>query len=325
MARMALLAITLLVALMGVYVADSALGLGLSWKLQLLRWRLFGQPMDGLGQRDPRLGWRPKANTSGTITRSEFTVTYTFGPDGYRITGPHPTGGPTVAIVGCSFTIGTGVNNDQAFPSVLQRDHWNDCQVRNLGVYGYGTAHALLQLQEEFQAGHKIDTVIYGWIAHHLTRNYLRRKWLLSLTTWGGQNPFFDLEDNKLIYKGLVGLDKALDEKDPTLGAKEWQITQALLIAMQKLCSEHQANLIVVLLPWCPNEEIAMINRQIAAICRSSGIQTLDLTVNKELTRTDQFYKFDGHPKPPWHRSVAQELAARIDPKGGRLRAPTSR
>lgn len=319
------LLVGLAAAAMIIYVADQTLGLDLGWKLYLLRLKVFGQPMDGLGVRDARLGWRPKANSSGTIVRPDFTATYTFGPDGYRIVPGSPTNGPTVAMVGCSFTIGTGVNDVEAFPSVLQNEYWKTCRVRNMGVYGYGTAHVLLQLEEEFKAGHKVDLAIYGWIAHHPCRNYLRRRWLLSLTAWGGENPHFELENGKLVYKGLVGLDHAISDDDPTLGQREWRLTEALISRISALCREHGTRFLVVLLPWGRSPEVAEINREFTSMCRSLGIAYLDLSTRASLTSPSNFYRHDGHPMAAWHRSVARLIAEGIDPQTGQLRTTTSR
>ena len=111
--------------------------------------------------------------------------------------------------MGGSFTIGTGVNDNETYASALQRDYWTTYRIRNLGVYAYSTSHVLLQLQEQFEAGHKIHLVAYGWIAHHLFRNYRRRKWLMGLADWGGENPLFEIEN------GLLKDDPADASLDP--------------------------------------------------------------------------------------------------------------
>jgi hypothetical protein len=323
--RLGVLVASLSVSLIAIYIANDVLDLNLGWKWYLLRQRVFGRPMDGLGQRDDRLGWRPKPGASGTITRPDFTATYTFGPDGYRVVSGSPSDGPVVAFLGCSFTIGTGVNDSEPFPAVIQREYWKSCRIRNLGVYGYGTAHVLLQLEEEFKAGHKIDLALYGWIAHHLSRNYRGRRWLLGLTSWGGRNPLFELENGKLAFKGTIGLEQAVDDSDPTLREREWQITEALLAAIKGLCEEHGTRFAVLLLPWRMSDESLEINRHMMSACQSLGIPCLDLTAERPLGGPENYYKHDGHPVAAWHRSVARLIAQGIDVPSGRIRCSTTR
>ena len=322
--RLGVLIAALAISALVLFMINEAFDLDLGYRLYVLRQRLFGAPMEGLGQRDDRLGWRPKPNHQGTVEKPDFTATYTFGPDGYRVVAGGPSSGKVVAMMGGSFTIGTGVNDDETYPSVLQREYWKAYRVRNLGVYAYGTSHVLLQLEEEFEAGHQIDVVVYGWIAHHLFRNYRRHRWLMSLTSWGGEGPLFEVVDGKPVYQGLIDLDEAMDDNDPRLIVKEWEVTEALLAAIAETCKAHGARFIVVLLPWEISIGSTNTNRRLAAVCRLLGVECLDLTGEMALTGKENYYRHDHHPIPSWHKAVARLIAQGIDVEPGKV-TPTTR
>ncbi|MBN1343263.1 MAG: hypothetical protein JXQ73_11320 [Phycisphaerae bacterium] len=307
--RLAILGATLAILGMGIYICDSLLGLQLQWRLHWLGVKLFGDPIARLCQPDDRYGWRLRPDARAKIRTPDFAVTLTIGPDGDRIVPGRPTTGPVVACLGGSFTMGTGVNDEEPYPAVLQREYWKSCQIHNMGCQGYGTAHALLRLEDEFAAGKRIDLALYGWIHHHLYRNHCRRSWLDMLAQSKARNPLFEIEDGKLVRRGLAGVDQAIPDDDPHLLEQEWQITEALLRQMQTICREHGTHLVVLILPWGQTEIMGPINQRFSRLCASLGIPYLDLTAQPELLLPDRYYPGDLHPTAAWHTDTARLIA----------------
>lgn len=198
-------------------------------------WRLAGhQPWDPpvydirvepggkMFDRDPVLGYRLLPGRYRVTLHTGYDYTATHDDARQRITAPldhsdaasGSSGQPGVAdggdssdaadsdrpevwIFGCSFAYGYSVDDEQSVPWLLQRrlPHY---QMRNFGVPGYGTVHALLQLRQELEAGARPQAAIVMYFADHDQRNTFsrgRRKILYTFNRLGpmGQ-PYASLD-----------------------------------------------------------------------------------------------------------------------------------
>jgi hypothetical protein len=85
------------------------------------------------------------------------------------VLGQPPTGKKTVAIYGCSFAFGVGVNFDETFCSHLQA--WLPAwRIENHGVPAYSGHRNLIQLERDARWG-VADYVTFCWIPDHFRRN----------------------------------------------------------------------------------------------------------------------------------------------------------
>ena len=120
------------------------------------------------------------------------TYEVTIGQDGYRTTSKYSNYSsnlPEIWIFGGSFTMGPGLNDQEVFPSIIQRNFPN-FRVRNFGVEGYGNIHALIQLKELVKRKNNEKKLIIGVFAYnsfHLRRNvaapsrmsaFMGRQWI---------------------------------------------------------------------------------------------------------------------------------------------------
>lgn len=101
---------------------------------------------------------------------------YNINGDGLRV-GPTPVPGVQpqgcVLFFGCSYTFGTGVNDDQTFPYLVQVKTHGRFLSRNFGVEGSAPHYALAQVESGFveRAAHCAPThAIYLVLPHHLLR-----------------------------------------------------------------------------------------------------------------------------------------------------------
>jgi len=134
---------------------------------------------------DPVLGWRavPGRGAFGPYVSGGDVATVTIRPDGARTAGPEVAGGrPQVLLVGCSFTMGWAVSDDETFPWRLQARR-PDVEVRNYGQTGYGTVQSLLLLEQLLATGKQPAWVLYGDIPHHEIRNVAPPFWLEMLSS----------------------------------------------------------------------------------------------------------------------------------------------
>ena len=129
---------------------------------------------------DPVLGWSPREGIRTRATkffhgRSLYDVTYTIDSNGLRISPPagDDSSAGTVLFFGCSFTFGTGLQDDETLPyqvGVQSEGRWRTV---NFGVGGYGP-HQMLAALESGRVRRVLDSpprhAFFVAIASHLVR-----------------------------------------------------------------------------------------------------------------------------------------------------------
>jgi hypothetical protein len=132
---------------------------------------------------DAVLGWKPAPGSYvlGPHVTGGDRVTMTILPDGARANGaPAMPDRPTVALIGCSFTIGWAVADGETWGARLHGER-PDLGIVNRGVAGYGTYQSLLVLEQLLvDRKRRPAWVLYGDIGHDL-RNIGSLAWLGTL------------------------------------------------------------------------------------------------------------------------------------------------
>jgi hypothetical protein len=134
------------------------------------------------GLSDPVLGWTTRPGVGHAYETGR--VAMTFWPDGQRAsssTSDKPAK-HTVLLMGCSFTAGLGVADDETFAWRLN-ELYPDVRFENHGVPGYGTYQSLLLLERLLRErrGPPPDLVVYGFIGDHVRRNVAALSWLQQI------------------------------------------------------------------------------------------------------------------------------------------------
>ena len=150
----------------------------------------------GVNQPDERLGWVPKpgtrilpARSAGETAGAPKETVQTVLNDGRRSTGAPVRGTDNgIYLLGCSYTYGYGLSDDETFGWKLQRKLKRP--VYNFGVPGYGTYQAFLRLEDALsQSATKPRYVIYGFGAFHADRNVPTLHWMRRLYQGGAYYP----------------------------------------------------------------------------------------------------------------------------------------
>lgn len=132
---------------------------------------------------DPVLGWKtvPGTYVLGPYVEDGGTITMTIRPDGARANGaPAAPNRPSVLVLGCSFTIGWAVADNETWSARIQELR-PDLNVINRGVAGYGTYQSLLLLERLLADEHQRPAwVLFGDIGHDL-RNVGSHMWVAML------------------------------------------------------------------------------------------------------------------------------------------------
>jgi len=272
---------------------DGSFGIGHSSRL----WTGPDDWIEGAVAVDPKVGMVLPPHAVGRQHSPDFDVIYTSGPEGWRMMPDPQTAHPDSEIwfLGCSFTFGAGVQDDETYAYRLAAQAWPDTRVRNFAVSGYGTTNAYLNLKNQLSRRPNPSAVVYGWISHHRERNYLRRSWHRG--TYLSTIPKFELVGGKLQFDGFVTNQEATIEDGPALDEIEFKITEALIREMARMTRERNIPLIMLLLQgWEDRVPMAVINEP--------GLYILDVR-----GVSNSYHPHDGHPTRVWHQAVARAIA----------------
>jgi hypothetical protein len=175
--------------------------------------------------------------------------------------------------VGCSFTQGWAISDDETFAWKLQHGH-PEVEFRNFGTAGYGTYQSLLVLERIFQ-GPVVDRpsmVIYGMISHHESRNVASNEWSWFLHVFNSMDidpPFCTLDASGTLLRHPpkcpwfhIPLKRSLRTARVVENAiNRWRlrpsllsaayrrgVTEKLLLEMNDLCRSYATDFVVAVL-----------------------------------------------------------------------------
>ena len=126
---------------------------------------------DWLMVRDDEMGFVPRPNAASEIRNIEDGYRFHVYTDrrGARVNAPGAQTGDAVDVmtVGCSFTWGAGIENEQTYAQRLGGAL--DASVANFAMGSFGSVQSFLMLLRN--ADLKPKVVVYGFIPDHLRRN----------------------------------------------------------------------------------------------------------------------------------------------------------
>ncbi len=232
-----------------------------------------------------------------------------------------------VLLLGCSFTYGFGVEDDQTFASLLQKS-FPEAGIQNCGVPGYGSVQSLLQLKAQLDST-QLKVVLLHFSSFHFMRNTLSQPYRSNLkigyrrsskevdnlmqqskfpykTSCDGTIKFASWESMYANWPGrewsaaVNALQTAFDNASED-HERQVEVTACLLREMQDLCAKKGIQFGVVCLDTTP--ETKDLKK------RLEGINWLDVNFNfKNSALTN--YPYDSHPNPAGHELIATKIQA---------------
>lgn len=280
---------------------------------------------------DPELGWKPKpgAYVIPPFTAGAKSTHITIQPDRSRATGTPGDRARELLLVGCSFTFGWGVNDQDSFAWKLQ-EQLPRYEVSNHGVGGYGTYQSLLTLERLLADGPPPARVLYGYMQGHEFRNVAHPVWTFSLTKYARQRmvevPFCTVDGDGHLHRqaperypewplqGHSALVNFLEEsymrrKVPERTAQAQAVTDQLLLEMAELCRRHGVKFGMLLLL----ADDAMRDHYVRLL-REHDVELIDCA--RPLT-PDKKVPGDGHPNELLHAEWADCIAAALTAEDG--------
>lgn len=235
-----------------------------------------------------------------------------------------------VVFLGCSFTYGYGVNDNESFPALIQdeRPEWN---ITNRAVVGYGTAQHLLQLRDLLKndppecvilclsSVHFIRTVLSQEYRANLHIGYRRSSSDVDNRMSGARFPYFDNCKRKVkhvawnsLYSELPGrywlasanfLQGILERgREPDCNPVE--VTACLIREMKERCSKLKIPFGVVCLD--KSHQTVALKKQLPEVqWKNVGFSFK----NKKYTHLP----YDSHPNAAGHKKIARSVLPFIE------------
>ncbi len=217
---------------------------------------------NALAQFDDRLGWSyiPNQTVSQTFGDDSRKIKMHFDENGIRVadrTIPLDRTRPSALFVGGSFTMGHGLSFEETFSGRLASRAGFDLQVVNLGVQGFGTDQALLQLERHIER-FNTKLVVYTFMSDHHRRNAnYDRRLIFPSGSFLGTKPWYRLSrDGKpvltlrprryedMAFVHLWGVAQgAWTHWGPVPST---DLTRSLIMEMHRLATDHGAEFVVV-------------------------------------------------------------------------------
>ena len=268
---------------------------------------------------DPLLGWKLPPDTATPEVTDEYSVTYTSNRQGFRSRRDFalPAPGRRIALLGDSYTFGSGVEDDETFAAVLETlldDTWCD----NFGIGAYGIDQMWLTLRH-VALPLEPDAVILSFIRYDLERSLSSYRqdhiwrWKPAFRLSSGELvPMTNdnrpgairrfVEQRSRLYRVWRKTEHSLSRRYAVGG--RWRLNRALFAAIRDECQRAGVPLIVVHIPINRRKPVPMFEREFADL----GIDYLDLTSRLPEGADALYYPRDRHFNAAGHRFAASAI-----------------
>ena len=280
---------------------------------------------------DDQLGVHLVPGTYQVTLNKKLTYQATHLENGQRTCGESNFDGPLLAFYGCSFTYGTGVNDDEVYPHLLQQE-FDSLRIENRAVPGYGQAQVLAMLKDDFEKKEKPTVLILNYLSFHNERNAMnaayRQKIRMGyeitkrdeagIEQFKCSYPFGEIVDGKLKmnkipigeinstlplinYSAITNsLQNVFDQKSVDV-AQDEKITLAMIDRIHELCQSQGVQLVI---SYMTDDDQT---KRLTQHCAKTSIPTIDITV--DLTQKGYTNApYDQHPSAIAHEIFAEKL-----------------
>ncbi len=283
---------------------------------------------------DPVLGWSHNPGQKGVLHHVDWTIHISINSQGLR-DKEYPiqrTGKRRMLVIGDSYAWGFGVEQNQCFSKILERDH-PDWEIINAGVSGYGTDQEYLYLKEH-GLKYRPDIVLLEFYSNDIETNARGEdSWYFK--------PYFVEENGSLVLKNspvpgatlrqrmdrlLYGRTYLLEKiygsavnaaaalKSRLVGAESENsaavllergagVTRRLLGAIKELCESQGSRFVIVSVPMSVQYRAFLQDA-----CRKEDIKCLPLDSYFESTGRITRFPHDRHWNPAGHEIAAKGI-----------------
>jgi len=269
---------------------------------------------------DTILGYKMHSGSYDITYGGNYTFRVTIDSGGYRVvSSARKSGNKKLLIFGDSFTLGSGLNDDEVYPKLLQ-DSLSDFWVKNYAIPGYGVANVYTQITTMFLPDSG-DLCIYSYFKQHDNR-YIRSvlKMMYANLKIMGSLGFMRLSEQsgeitsvfqpynyKMCflspYSALANLLEdsynSFIDKQENLVYEE--LAQKAVFAMDSFCKSRGATFVLYGIQRDDGTE-KMLN-----FCSEHKILSLDISVDLNDNKFNQM-PYDNHPNAYSNRLFAKKI-----------------
>ncbi len=209
-----------------------------------------------------------------------------------------------IAVLGNSFAMGWGVNDDETFSYLLEKKIKRP--VYNLGVAGYGTIRSLIRFQES-NLQDKVDTIIilysytdYGENVGYKSTTSDVAKEKFNLIKEGAEFSIWKKLRKSFRYSITIPKDILLQKKN----SKTFDHHNEVFIKILKKFSFLKDKRIIVFYVNGYQQEFRNFPTGKSKIL--NNLEYIDLNIEKN---AENFYLIDGHLNPLGHMKVSKKLS----------------
>jgi hypothetical protein len=252
----------------------------------------------------------------------------THDSSGYRKTYRNDsiTGAKNIVSLGCSFTYGYGVNDNETFTYLLQKNN-PKFSFTNMGIIGYGTVQSYLQLKKIIYSGDIPDVILLNFSSYHLERNpmiasYRRAlkigfsnslstekeimrnsRFPFSYSTKGVELEYIRWQDLYSDWKGrghfaTINYIQTAWDKLEISNLDLNSISTTIIAEMNELCTDNGIDFYAVMLDKGPSISLKLRNVGVKLI--EVGLDFSDTTVTN--------LPFDMHPNNKGHEQIFEAI-----------------
>tara|TARA_B100000508_G_scaffold141097_1_gene147071 strand:+ start:178973 stop:180043 length:1071 start_codon:yes stop_codon:yes gene_type:complete len=279
---------------------------------------------------DARYGIKLNPGTYEITLNNKVSFSTTHDQNNRRIVSDESYQDADIIFLGCSFTYGYGVDNDECFPSLIQQELSSEV-VSNFGVPGYGTIQSLLQLQEYLKE-HSPSLVLLNFSSLHFMRNTLSQEFRSNLRI-GYRHSSKDVDTRlekarfpymrecgtevkyvswKEMYTNWPGRDwsasvnwmQSLIDRYKDEGLNSLKVSACIIEEMNVICREKGVGFGIVFLDSTP--EVNQLKEML------EGISTLDMKFDFKSSKYTNL-PYDSHPNQKGNKLIASRIIPFID------------
>lgn len=276
---------------------------------------------------DPRIGWKLPPLRSITESTPAYSVSYRSNRQGFRSRRDfaRPTRKRRIAFLGDSYTMGSGVEDEETFAHLIQQ-RLRKTQSYNFGIGGFGVDQ-MWQTLRHYALDVEPDLVVLSFIRPNLPRALsayrMGHDWLAKpvFRLAGGELEPMTPDDRPGALRRFVGRHSRLLEigrrvqysisRNYPVGYT-WRLNRALFENVRDDCRAAGAPLVVVHIPVNRRHPAPMFERQFADM----GIPFLDLGPHLPPDADRLYHRLDPHLNAAGHRWVADTLTAFLVERG---------
>lgn len=290
-------------------------------------------------------------HVQGVMSTAEFRHGFTTNSQRFRGQAEYAPVKPPVVyriiVLADSVTLGHGVEDDETFPAVAQRElgHVRPVEVINMGVSGFGTAEELIQL-EQLGLSYQPDLVVLDYFPNDPYNNVVSKIFSVAdgrlvrnseefvpallvrdrLSAIPGYSflcqhshvvNFVRSQASAFFIEYLACKNRGNSDIYPILSPSEREVTELLVRAVHRTTAERGIPLVVLNIPVILKGQVIQNVLKDTIGPKDSSVLVLDVqkTVYDGHPLSELSYAEDSHPKPLAHRLIGEALARVIQTK----------